>query len=120
MSTKEAPRTRSIAARDSAVRRLRWLTLAAGLIAAAAMGLVAAVTAASTHARSVVKHALGTSSVTTPTATIISVPAPTATVSTAADVSASSASSSTPSASTAQSNVSSAASSAPVVVSGGS
>ena len=59
MDAREPTRQRGIAARDAALRRLRWLTLAAGVLAAAVMGVLAAVTAASTHARVVVRHALG-------------------------------------------------------------
>ena len=112
MDPGESTPQRSVAARDAAVRRLRWLTLAAGVIATAAMGFVAAVTAASTHARVVVTHALGARTVSA--STVVSVPAPAATVSVSGGVSASSASS------TATPAAPSTASSAPVVVSGGS
>ena len=112
MEMHESTPDRSIAARDAAVRRLRSLRLAAGVTATAAMGVVAAVTAASTHARVVVTHALGARSATA--STVVSVPEPAATVAVANGVSSSSSSSSAPS------SAPSPASSAPVVVSGGS
>ncbi len=117
MDAKEPTRQRSIVARDAALRRLRWLTLVAGVLAAAGMGVLAALTAASTHARVVVRHALGA----TParSSTIISVPEPTATVAVASGVSATTTSSSSTPAAPAP-TAPSTASSTPVVVSGGS
>ena len=114
MDERESMRQRSIGARDAALRRLRWLTLAAGVIAVAVMGFVSALTAASTHARVVIKHALGASPVAS--SSIVSVPEPTATVPVATGISATSSSSTPAAAAPAPST----ASSTPVVVSGGS
>jgi hypothetical protein len=106
---------RSIVVRDAAIRRLRWLRLAAGVIATAAMGVVAAVTAASTHTRVLVAHTLGARAAAS--SGIVSVPEPAATVSVSSGVSASGGSSSGVSSA---SSTPATASSAPVAVSGGS